>query len=213
VNKKLVFFMAHLDDFELSCMSYLIKHGREYDSILCVIASTWENKEKVWDKNLKKIKKYTDLEIDYINLGFEQRKLTSLFDEVKDRMYSNIDFDHKNRFDIITHDKNDCHSDHVTVYNIAKGLYKFTNRFLTVYSPSSARFNGNMWIGLSHDDYKLKQDLILAYNINEEQSYTGLGNYLNKEGLEKFTNSSYFLENFVYFDYKNYECYRVLKWI
>jgi LmbE family N-acetylglucosaminyl deacetylase len=213
MKNELNFFMAHIDDFELSCLGYLIKYGKNYDTIRCIIASTWESKEKIWSKNIKEIQAFTGLEIEYVNLEFPQRKLTSSFDDVKDKMYKALNLSHERRFDIITHDHNDCHSDHTTVFKIAKGLYKFSNRFLTVYSPSSAKFSPNMWVGMSKEEYDLKKKLVSAYDINKEQSYTKLGNYLKSEEMEKFANSSYFLENFVYFDHDHYECYQILKWI
>ena len=136
-----------------------------------------------------------------------------MFDDVKDKMYSVLGPAHDKRFDIVTHDYNDCHSDHTAVYSISKGMYKFSNRFVTVYSPSSAKFNPNMWIGMTKKEYEFKKELIACYDINKEQSYTKLGNYLKTDEMEKFANSSYFLENFVYFDYDHYECYQILKWI
>ena len=136
-----------------------------------------------------------------------------MFDDVKDSMYEILNPSHDKRFDIITHDYNDCHSDHTATYEIAKGMYKFSNRFVTVYSPSSAKFKPNMWVGMTKEEYQFKKDLISAYDINEEQSYTKLGNYLKSDEMEKFANSSYFLENFVYFDHAHYECYQILKWI
>ena len=213
MKRELVFLLAHLDDFELSCLGYLLKHGKEYDKIKCIIASTWEIKEKVWNKNIQEIEKFTGLKINYINLKFNQRRLTSEFDDVKDAAYNSLGLNHQKRFDIVTHDANDCHSDHTAIHSIAKGMYKFTNRFVTIYSPSSSKFSPNMWIGMSEKEYLLKQKIITAYEINQEQSYTNLGSYLKPEGLEKFTRSSYFLENFVYFDYSHYECYQILKWI
>ena len=213
MKNELIFLMAHLDDFELSCLGYLMKHGKKYDSIKCIIASSWASKEKVWETNLKKIQEFTSLKINYINLGYPQRKLTSMFDDVKDSMYNVLELEHTKRFDIVTHDHNDCHSDHVAIYQIAKGMYKFANKFITVYSPSSAKFRPNMWIGMSEPEYNFKKDLISVYDIDEEQSYTKLGNYLKPDEMERFASSSYFLENFVYFDHDHYECYQILKWI
>ena len=51
MKNELIFLMAHLDDFELSCLGYLMKHGKKYDSIKCIIASSWASKEKVWETN------------------------------------------------------------------------------------------------------------------------------------------------------------------
>ena len=59
MKNELVFFMAHLDDFELSCLGYLIKYGKDYDTIKCIVASKWQSKEPVWKENLKKIEKFT----------------------------------------------------------------------------------------------------------------------------------------------------------
>ena len=70
-----------------------------------------------------------------------------------------------------------------------------------------------MWIGMSEPEYNFKKDLISVYDIDEEQSYTKLGNYLKPDEMERFASSSYFLENFVYFDHDHYECYQILKWI
>ena len=66
---------------------------------------------------------------------------------MKDDFYKKINFD--KRFDLITHDNNDSHTDHVAVNLVAKGMYKYCSRFITMYSPSSVHFESNYYIGLS----------------------------------------------------------------
>tara|TARA_A100001515_G_scaffold144411_2_gene148358 strand:+ start:364 stop:996 length:633 start_codon:yes stop_codon:yes gene_type:complete len=209
--KKLIFFLSHLDDFELSCYGFLIKNFEEYEEITIVIASHWEPKVKIWQENLKLFEKKIKRKINYINLGYGQRTLTTNFDELKDKFYNIIDFK-SSRFDIITHDDNDCHTDHVSVHNIAKGIYKYAQKFLTVYSPSSINFSPNYWIGLDEQQFKHKKQMLDKYDINVEQSYTKLGYYLQSD-THYDIGSCYFHENFVNVDYSNYECYKILKWI
>jgi len=209
--KNLLFFLAHLDDFELACYGYLIKNHKDYQNITIVMASTWGPKVKIWEENLQMLEKMIDRKIDYINLGQEQRRLNTNFDSLKDDFYNTIDFK-KYRFDIITHDMNDCHTDHVVVHNIAKGMYKYCERFITVYSPSSANFNPNYWIGLNKEEYLKKKQMLDKYDINVEQSYSKLGYYLQSD-LHYDIGSCYFHENFVNVDYENYECYKILKWV
>jgi len=212
MSKKLIFFLAHIDDFEISCLGYLFKYFKEYDKIQIIIASTWSKKESIWKSNLEKIKKYLNKDIDYINLNFNQRRLTSDFDDVKDKFYNIITFNSNIRFDIVTHDAEDCHTDHTAVYKIAKGLFKYTDRFLSIYSPSSSSFNPNFWVGISDLELDFKKKLVVNYNIENEQSYSSVGNYLQDNGIENFLNNSYFFENFIYLDFNYYECYKLLKW-
>lgn len=209
--KSLIFFVSHLDDFEISCYGFLTKNFKEYDKIIVVVASFWEPKIKIWEENLKIFEKKIGKKITYINLGYEQRTLTANFDKLKDDFYSIVDFK-TSRFDIVTHDNNDCHTDHVSVHNIAKGLYKYTQRFITIYSPSSINFNPNYWIGLNNEEYRDKKKMLDKYDINVEQSYTKLGYYLQSD-THYDIGSCYFHENFVHVDHSNYECYKILKWI
>lgn len=203
--------MSHLDDFEMSCYGYLINNYRDYDEVLVVVASFWEAKASIWAENLEAIEQEIGKKITYINLGYGQRTLTSNFDKVKDDFYKLIDF--KNcRFDIITHDSNDCHTDHTCLHNIAKGMYKYTQRFITVYSPSSINFAPNYWIGLNEQQFVNKKQMLDKYDISVEQSYTKLGYYLQSE-THYDIGSYYFHENFVNVDHSNYECYKILKWI
>ena len=53
---------------------------------------------------------------------------------MKDDFYKLMDF--STRFDLLTHDAEDCHTDHTACFTIAKGMFKYCNRFLNIYSPS-----------------------------------------------------------------------------
>ena len=86
------------------------------------------------------------------------------------------------------------------------------DRFLSIYSPSSSSFNPNFWVGISDLELDFKKKLIVNYNIENEQSYSSVGNYLQDNGIENFLNNSYFFENFIYLDFNYYECYKLLKW-
>ena len=209
--KSLIFFLGHLDDFEISCLGYLMKHHQQYDEIRCVIASYWEPKAAIWRNNLADIHRSINREIKYENLGFEQRSLTSNFDKLKDKFYKSIDFDSSHRFDIVTHDAGDCHTDHTSVCAISRGLYKYTNRFVAVHSPSSIEFKPNYWIGLNKLQFALKKKMIDRYNIGTEQSYSKSGYYLQSDCHYNIGNA-YYMENFVHTDEPHCECYRILKW-
>jgi len=211
MTKDLIFFLAHLDDFEISCMGYLLKHHQQYDEIRCVLASSWDPKADLWSNNLRDISSFIGREIRYDNLEFKQRSLTSNFDEVKDKFYKTIEFGKSSRFDIVTHDSNDCHTDHTSVHTISKGLYKYTNRFVTVYSPSSISFKPNYWIGFNDSQYALKKKMLDKYSIGVEQSYTKLGYYLQSDPHYNIGNA-YYMENFVHMDEPHHECYKILKW-
>ena len=211
MSKNLLCFVSHIDDFEISCLGYIFKHKHDYDKIYCIIATTWEAKKNIWQQNLELIEKEAKIKILYINLEFEQRKLQTSFDEAKDKFYKAIDFNKSSRFDILTHDSNDCHTDHVATHAIAKGLYKYADRFTTIYSPSLANFNANYWIGLTDEQYDLKKSLLDKYDINVEQSYTKLGYYL-QSNQHYDIGSIYYIESFVHSDHKHHECYKILKW-
>lgn len=206
--KDLYFFIAHLDDFEISCLGYLFKNKQKYKNINIVISTKWDPKKNIWDSNLELIKSRLDVEISYINLGYNQRELMTDFDNLKDDFYKQIDYN--SRFDIVTHDSEDCHTDHVACNMIATGLFKYTNKFITIYSPSSKDFKANYWIGLPEEIYQLKKACVDKYNIDNEQSYTKLGYYIQSEEHYNI-GRSYYLENFVHLDYDYYETYRVLK--
>lgn len=210
-SKNLICFMSHIDDFEISCLGYLFKHANEYNKLTCIIATHWEAKNNIWQENLKVLEKALGRQIDYVNLGFEQRQMHSKLDDIKNMLYSNIDFSKTSRFDILTHDDDDCHTDHVAAHLMMKGLYKYANRFVTVYSPSSLNFKANYWVNLTEDNYKIKKNLLDKYDINVEQSYTKLGYYLQDSSHYNIGNA-YYKENFVHQDENYHECYRILKW-
>jgi hypothetical protein len=203
--------MSHIDDFEISCLSYLFKHKDEYRDIKCIVATTWDAKKEIWKENLSAIEEKIQRKISYENLGFEQRKMQTNLDDIKNSLYGKISFDKSSRFDIISHDFNDCHTDHLAAHLISKGLYKYSDRFITVYSPSSSKFDANYWINLTDEDFEFKKLMLDKYDINVEQSYTKLGYYLQSEKHYDI-GSAYYLENFVHKHYNHYECYRILKW-
>ena len=88
-TKQLIVFVAHLDDVELSCLSYIFKNHTSYDSISIFIASEWKKKKGIWSKNLESIRRRCEgTEVEYINLGFEQRSLMGKLDDVKDLFYN-----------------------------------------------------------------------------------------------------------------------------
>ena len=167
MKKDLVVFIAHIDDFECACYGYVFKHHKEYDKIKIVTATTWAKKLPVWEENLKLFPKEILDKIEDINLDFPQRQLTTEFDNLKDKFYKIIDFN--NRFDILTHDEEDCHSDHTALAKAARGMYKYCNRFVTIYSPSSAHFNPNYFVNLNKTfiDKKISAMECFASQIKE----------------------------------------------
>jgi LmbE family N-acetylglucosaminyl deacetylase len=197
-----------LDDFEISCIGHLYKHGKKYSAVKIIISTDWEPKKKIWKENLELIQSHLDIKIDYVNLNYPQRRLMNEFDNLKDDFYHQINF--KKPFDITTHDCEDCHTDHIACSMIAKGLYKYTDKFLTIYSPSSKNFKANYWIGLPSEIFQLKKKCCDKYNIENEQSYTKLGYYINSDEHYNI-GRSYFLESFVRQDFEHYETYRILK--
>lgn len=204
--KNLYIIMAHIDDFECSCLGYVSRHLSEYSNINLIVPSFWKNKHDIMLHNLEDL----TIPIQYINLEFEQRKLHSNLDDVKDQIYNLIDFDVE--FDILTHDKNDTHTDHFAVHLLANGLYKYVERYVTVYSPSSLKFNPNYFVPLSDDLYAKKKKMMDRYDIESEQSYSKSGYYLQSEDHYNI-GQSYVLENFVYPKSKYYEIYRIYKWM
>ena len=208
--KKLYIFMAHIDDFECSCYGYLFRHHKEYKKIYLVVATMWENKRKIILENLDELPDEIKNKIEYINLDFEARTLVNEFDNLKDKFYKMINWNEK--FDILTHDENDTHTDHKVLRDISMGLYKYVNRYVTVYSPSSINFSPNYFIGLFDETFKYKKHALDKYDIQKEQSYSKLGYYLQSDEHYNI-GRAYVLENFVNKDFKYYETYKILKWI
>ena len=50
------------------------------------------------------------------------------------------------------------------------------------------------------------------YDIQKDQSYTKLGYYLQSEEHYNI-GRAHVLENYVFDDYKNYEIYKIIKWL
>jgi len=112
----------------------------------------------------------------------------------------------------LTHDKEDCHTDHTACFTTAKGMFKYCNRFLTIYSPSSAGLNPNFFVGMSKEQYNIKKKALDKYDIQKEQSYTKLGYYLQSEEHYNI-GRAHVLENYVFDDYPHYEIYKIMKWL
>lgn len=222
LKKHLYAFFCHLDDFELAYFGYLSKYFNKYDKIVLVCPTTWEPKVRVWNDNLNAIKgsileRYPNLQeedllkLEYHNLGYEQRSLNKNFEEMKDQVIKQFDFSPDVRFDILTHDLSDCHTDHVALARACMGLYKYAERYVTVYSPSTHHFEANFWVELPEEVYRTKMSMLNRYNIESEQSYTKLGYYLQSE--KHFSlGDAYYMENFVHDDENHHEAYRIIKW-
>ena len=216
--KDLIVFAAHLDDVELAFWGFISKHFEDYQRIKVIIATDHEPKRGVWAENLKLMSEYIyttskyrpTVKIEYINLGYAARQGMTDFDKIKDDFYKLLDFDR--RFDILTHDDKDCHTDHHVLNKIAMGMYKYANRFVTVYSPSSTHFDANYWIPLDDEQWNLKREMCEGYDIGKEQSYSKMGYYLDSEEHWNI-GKSYQMENFVHTDNKYYEVYRIIKWL
>ena len=143
-------------------------------------------------------------------MDFEARTLMNKFDNVKDEFYKMINWNEK--FDILTQDENDTHTDHKVLRDIGMVLYKYVDRYVTVYSPSSINFNPNYFIGLHDTNYEIKKSALDKYNIENEQSYSKLGYYLQSEEHYNI-GKSYVLENFVHVKDKFFEIYKIYKWL
>ena len=113
---------------------------------------------------------------------------------------------------MLSHDVNDTHTDHIVLNQIAMGLYKYCNKFVTYHSPSSIKFDPNYWIGLTDSVFKIKKESLDRYNIQKEQSYTKSGYYLQSDEHYNI-GRAYLLENFSHDDYQYYEAYKILKWL
>ena len=209
LNRNLVFFVSHLDDFEFSCLGFLFKHHHKYQDIKIITATTWVDKELVWAKNLANIESFIDRKINSINLGFSQRTLTHNFDDMKDRFYKHLTF--SDYCDIITHDIADNHSDHRCLHTAAKGMLKHSDRFITMYSPSSYEFNPNYYVSMTEKEFNFKHELLTEYDFSKEQSYSKRGTYFRKE----YTNIAgiYSMENFINRDMPYCEIYKIYKWV
>ena len=200
--------MSHLDDFELSCLGFLFKHKKRYNKIKLIVASKNKYKEKITNENILELEKYLNCKIEYIQLGFDSKYLLSNIDKIKNDLYSkHINWNEK--FDILTHDSKDLHTDHQSINNIMQGVYKYADRFVTVYSPSSLNFSPNYFVDIPQDFFDFKKSLIEKYDIKKDDSFSKKGYY-----FEDHWNMGYFyaMENKI--DYKSnfYEVYLIKKW-
>jgi len=207
-QKKLIIFCAHLDDFELSCLGFLFRHSLEYSDIHLFVASYHDYKDEVTKQNLIHISSVLNKDIKYTNLYQKSRYLYSNIDSLKECFYNEINF--KEHFDILTHSKNDLHTDHIACANIANGLYKYCKRYVEFYSPSSKNFDPNYFISLSQDQFNVKSSSYQKYDIMKDDSFTKIGYYFNDHWN---IGKSYVMENFVAYDSEYYEIYRITKWI
>lgn len=203
--RTLYIFVAHIDDLEFACLGYVFNN--KYDKVKLVVATTWPAKEEFFKKNLDSLRKSIDIE--YINLGFPQRVIPTHFDEVKDKFYKLINFSED--FDILTHDKNDAHTDHTSVFQIAFGVYKYCNKFITIYSPEMVNFTPNYFVEMSPSQVALKKELLATYDFGQEQSYTKKGTYFEEERLDLPT--LFALDMFHNKNVEACECYKIYKWL
>lgn len=207
MRNRLYILMSHLDDFELSCLGYLSKS--RYKDVHLFVLSDWSPKREIHDKNIIDICDTIDIEIIDEVLDFPQRRLMSQIDDVRHDLYSRIDF--KEEFDVLCHDSGDCHTDHVACSMIGKGLYKYASNYVSVYSPSSAKFEANLWTPLSQDIFELKTRCANRYTIMNEESYSKTGYYLNSPSHYDIGRASA-LENFVR-NFEHAEMYSIKKMV
>jgi len=207
--KNLYIFLAHIDDLECATIGYLSKNYKSYDKIHVVIATYWKEKAGIFEENLRLLNEKFESKIVYTNLLNKQRQMMSSIDFVKDQFYKLLDF--KTSFDILTHDENDAHTDHRAVSMISMGMVKYANTYVTVYSPSTYNFQPNLFISMNEDEFKIKKACLDKYNISNEQSYTGLGYYLQSDDHYNI-GEAYFLESYANKHKTKYaEVYRILK--
>ena len=100
--KDLIILAGHLDDFELGCIGYVIRHRDEYANIKLYLATNNDYKEPINTQNLKELSKYIGKEIESINLNYDATRLKTQFDDLKDDFYKLIDFN--SSFDLLTQD-------------------------------------------------------------------------------------------------------------
>ena len=210
MNKDLHVLCAHLDDFEISCNGYIFKHHKQYENIYIHVATNNDHKEPITIENLQLL---TDIlpsitsTIHYKQHDFHSTRLRSEMDDLKDSIYTSIDF--KRNFDILSHDSNDLHTDHQVCYEIMMGLLKLSDNFITYYSPSSLNFEPNYFIELTEEQYKFKTKTIGKYDIEKDQSYTKVGYYLNEHWN---IGMAYVMENCAKYKSEYYDIYKIKKW-
>lgn len=206
-NKDLHIVCAHLDDFEISCYGYVFKHSDRYEKIYLHLATNNDYKEPITIKNLSHLNQTLGRPIIYKQHNFHSTRLRSEMDDLKDSIYTSIDF--KRNFDILVHDSNDLHTDHQVCYEIMMGLLKLSDRLFTYYSPSSLNFEPNYFIELTPEQYKIKTDAISSYDIQKDQSYSKVGYYLNEHWN---IGMAYVMENCAKYKSEYYDIYKIKKW-
>ena len=194
-KKDIYYFIAHLDDFEISCLAHLGKFHHKYNQINIFIACKWHKKQEIWLENLSLIEDFFDIKVNYHNFSFDQRTLMS-----------NID----NDFDLVSHDKEDNHTDHFSCSLIARGMYKYSSTFVSIYSPSSTNFKANCWISMSVPLFALKKQCVDKYSIKNEQSYSKLGYYMQSDNHYN-VGKVFYIENFANHYNEYYEVYNFQK--
>ena len=127
--KDLIILTSHLDDFELGCVGFIIKHHNEYKNIFLYVATNNDYKEPITLNNLSKINSHISKDIKYFNFNYGATKLKTQFDELKDEFYNLIDFD--SSFDLLAHDEQDLHTDHIACSDITRGLFKYCESYIT----------------------------------------------------------------------------------
>jgi LmbE family N-acetylglucosaminyl deacetylase len=210
MDKDLHILCAHLDDFEISCNGYIFKHHKQYKNIYIHVATNNDHKEPITVENiqlLKDVLPFGENTIHYKQHNFNSTRLRSEMDDLKDSIYTSIDF--KRDFDILSHDSNDVHTDHQVCYEIMMGLIKLSNRFVTYYSPSSLNFEPNYYIELTKTQYKFKTETIGKYDIEKDQSYSKVGYYLNEHWN---IGMAYVMENCAKYKSEYYDIYKIKKW-
>ena len=206
--KVLYIVTAHLDDFELSCLAYLFKHVSDYKKIYLLVSSNNNFKDSVTKANIEEIQSNLGMCVEYKNFNFQAQKLQLKFDELKHEIYSTIDW--HDRFDVLTHTNNDLHTDHHAISTISMGLFKYCEKYIEFYSPSSKNFSPNYFIPMSDDLYQLKNTCCLRYDIQKDESYTKMGYYLeDHRNLGKL----YTYENHVKYTSEYFEVYNIKKHI
>lgn len=209
MNKDLHILCAHLDDFEISCNGYVFKHHKQYENIYIHVATNNDHKEPITIENLDNLYDFLKEEskIHYKQHNFHSTRLRSEMDDLKDSIYTSIDF--KRNFDILSHDSNDLHTDHQVCYEIMMGLLKLSDNFITYYSPSSLNFEPNYFIELTEKQYNFKTKTIGKYDIEKDQSYTKVGYYLNEHWN---IGMAYVMENCAKYKSEYYDIYKIKKW-
>ena len=186
-----------------------MKHANEYKRILAVVLTTSDKKEPLFLENLEVLRDYVP-HLDYWNLEMPPRSLSERFDKAKDQIYRKLDW--LGHFDILTHDREDCHTDHVFTASIMFGAFKYASKYVTVYSPSTVNFKANYWVGMTEQMYGIKKKCADKYDLEHENSYSNAGYYFQSEQHYNI-GSAMFLENFVHRRYEYCEPYKILKWL